>query len=389
MSSSRNLTLEWMAARAQERVKAGLRRSLRVRQADDPMLDLASNDYLGLACDPRVIEAAAEAVRTWGAGSTGSRLVTGTTAAHADLEASLASHVGTESGLVFSSGYLANLGAITSLCDEQTLIVSDSLNHASLIDGVRLTRSRVHIVGHRNVAAVEVALAERREPKAVVVTDAVFSVDGDIAPLARLHQVARAHGAMLVIDEAHSLGVIGDRGEGVAAAAGISGESDVVLTLTFSKSLGGQGGAVMGTRHLTDHVLDTARSFIFDTALAPPCVGSAAKALQVICEEPERVAAVRANAQTLQRIGREVNWQSHDANAAVISLIAGRPEAAVAAAATCAQNGVRVGCFRPPSVPDGVSRLRLTSRATLTPADFERAGVALQAAWNQLPGTLA
>lgn len=384
-----NPTLDWIESNASKRIDAGLRRSLKPRTADDSILDLAGNDYLGLSQDPRVIEASVAAVRTWGTGSTGSRLVTGTTAAHAELDAALAAHVGAEAGLVFSSGYLANLGAVTALCDAETLVVSDSLNHASLIDAIRLTRARVHVVGHRNVAAVDVALAERREPKAVVITDAVFSVDGDLAPLVRLHKVARAHRAMLLVDEAHSLGVIGTCGVGAVADAGIAGQPDVVQTLTFSKALGGQGGAVIGSHAVIEHVLDSARSFIFDTGLAPASVGGAAKALQIMQAEPDRVEAVRVNTQRLQQIAREVNWESHDADAAVISLIAGHPGVAVRAAKTCAELGVRVGCFRPPSVPDGVSRLRLTSRATLTQADFERTGVALQTAWNQLGEVLA
>lgn len=263
-------TWSWLEQRSLQRRKAGLRRRLSPRQAIRPNhLDLASNDYLGLATDTRVISAAAAAAGVWGAGATGSRLVTGSTALHQDLESELASFVGASSALVFSSGYLANIGAITALSDKDTLIVSDALNHASLIDAIRLTGAPVVVTAHRDVDAVNAALAHRTVAKALVVTDAVFSVDGDLAPLRELHLAARTHDALLIVDEAHAIGVIGEAGAGGCRAAGISGEPDVVMTLTLSKSLGSQGGAVAGTAAITDHLVDTARSFIFDTGLAP------------------------------------------------------------------------------------------------------------------------
>ncbi len=267
---------------ATARAAAGLRRELRPRAADDDLLDLASNDYLGLARDPRVTGAAAEAALRWGAGSTGSRLVTGSTDLHTRLEADLADFVGARAGLVFSSGYLANLGAVTALAGAGSLVVSDAQNHASLVDACRLARGDVVVTAHRDVAAVDRALAGRRTGPAVVVTDAVFSVDGDLAPLAELHRTTRTHGALLVVDEAHGLGVVGPDGRGAAAAAGIAGEPDVVLTVTLSKSLGAQGGAVLGNPVVVDHLVNTARAFIFDTGLAPSSAAAASAALDVL-----------------------------------------------------------------------------------------------------------
>ncbi len=365
--------LEPLRRAAEQRAGAGMRRELRPRAAGDDLLDLASNDYLGLARDPRVQDAAADAARRWGAGSTGSRLVTGSTALHAELEASLADFVGAAAGLVFSSGYLANLGAVTALAGDGTLVVSDALVHASLVDACRLARGRVAIAPHRDVAAVARLLDERSEQRAVVVTDAVFSVDGDVAPLAELHAVARAHGALLVVDEAHGLGVVGPAGRGAADEAGIAGAPDVVLTLTLSKSLGAQGGAVLGDPVVVEHLVNTARAFIFDTGLAPAAAGGALAALGVLRGEPGLAADVRRRAGELAAALSVTGLPVTSPRGAVVSLLVGDPGAAAEAAARLRAAGVLVGCFRPPSVPDGVSRLRFTARADLTDADVARA----------------
>lgn len=377
--------LDWLGEHAREREAAGLRRGLRPRAAGGGPLDLAGNDYLGLARDPRVTGAAAEAARVWGGGSTGSRLVTGSTRAHADLEAALADFAGTHSALVFSSGYLANLGVVTALAGSGDLIVSDALNHASLIDACRLSRARVEVVGHGDVGAVARALAGRSEERAYVVTDAVFSVDGDVAPLAALAAACRAHGAVLIVDEAHGLGVFGAGGRGAAQAAGLAGAPDVVLTATLSKAFGSQGGAVLGPRAVVDHLVDTARPFIFDTGLAPACVGAAAEALRILRAEPALAGRVRRNARRLYRIARDAGLGATPPVGAVTSVPVGDPDLAVDLAARCARLGVAVGCFRPPSVPDGRSRLRLTARADLTRAQFSLAGTALAEVAARLP----
>ncbi|MGH3670117.1 MAG: 8-amino-7-oxononanoate synthase, partial [Pseudonocardiaceae bacterium] len=259
---------------------------LRPRSAGDPVIDLASNDYLGLARDPRVVEGAVEATRVWGAGATGSRVVTGSTELHSQLEAELAEFCGVAGALVFSSGYTANLGALTALSGPGSLVVSDAASHASLIDACRLSRARIVVTPHAEVPAVEAALAARSERRALVVTDSVVSIDGDLAPLAELHAVCRQYGATLLVDEAHALGVRGPGGRGALAERGLAGEPDVVITLSLSKALGSQGGAVLGPPAVIDHLIDTARSFIFDTALAPPAAGAALAALQVLRAEP-------------------------------------------------------------------------------------------------------
>lgn len=362
--------LAWLDDVENQRRAAGLRRSLRTRPAIAAELDLASNDYLGLSQHPAVIDGGVDALRTWGAGSTGSRLVTGNTELHETFESALADFVGAESGLVFSSGYTANLGAVVALSGAGSLLVSDALTHASLVDACRLSRARVVVTPHREVDAVDAALSARDEARAVVVTDSVFSADGVLAPLRALHAVCRKHGALLVVDEAHGLGVRGAGGRGLLHEVGLAGAPDVVMTTTLSKALGSQGGMVLGPTAVRDHLIDAARPFIFDTGLAPAAVGAALAALEVLIAEPERADQVLRHAATLAR----VCGVDEVPDSAVVSVILGEPEVALAAATGCLDRGVRVGCFRPPSVPAGTSRLRLTARASLDADDLALAG---------------
>ncbi|MDT5239516.1 MAG: 8-amino-7-oxononanoate synthase [Mycobacterium sp.] len=358
--------LAWLDEVEQQRRAAGLRRSLRTRPAVGAELDLASNDYLGLSQHPVVIEGGVEALRTWGAGSTGSRLVTGNTELHENFESELAEFVGAESGLVFSSGYTANLGAVVALSGAGSLLVSDALTHASLVDACRLSRARVVVTPHRDVDAIDAALSARDETRAVVVTDSVFSADGVLAPLRELHDVCRRHGALLIVDEAHGLGVRGDGGRGLLHEVGLAGAPDVVVTTTLSKALGSQGGVVLGPAAVRDHLIDAARPFIFDTGLAPAAVGAAWAALGVLTAEPWRAGEVLRHAATLA----QVCGVAEAPESAVVSVVLGDPEVALGAATGCLDRGVRVGCFRPPSVPAGTSRLRLTARASLDDDDL-------------------
>jgi 8-amino-7-oxononanoate synthase len=365
--------LGWLAEHADRRRASGLRRTLRARPEIDPMVDLAGNDYLGLSRDARVVEAGVAALRTWGAGSTGSRLVTGTTTLHVELEAELAAFCGFDTGLVFASGYAANLGVLTSLSGPGALIVSDASSHASLVDACRLSRARVVVAPHNDVAAVDAVLAGRTEDRALVVTDSVCSVDGDHAPLAALHRVTRARGAVLVVDEAHALGVCGPGGRGLLAEQGLAGAPDVVATVTLSKALGSQGGAVLGPASVTEHLVDTARSFIFDTGLAPAAAGSALAALRLLADDPSLAERVLANA---GRIAAAAGVTAP--GSAVVPVVLGEPDVAFEAAARCLERGLRVGCFRPPSVPPGTSRLRLTARADLTDTELALVRTALE-----------
>jgi 8-amino-7-oxononanoate synthase len=364
--------LAWLDEVEQRRRQAGLRRSLRPRPAVAVELDLASNDYLGLSQHPDVIDGGVQALRTWGAGATGSRLVTGDTELHQEFESELAEFVGAAAGLVFSSGYTANLGAVVALSGPASLLVSDAHSHASLVDACRLSRARVLVTPHRDVDAVDAALASRHEERAVVVTDSVFSADGALAPIRELHDVCRTHRALLIVDEAHGLGVRGG-GRGLLHELGLAGAPDVVMTTTLSKALGSQGGVVLGPSAVRAHLIDAARSFIFDTGLAPAAVGAARAALRVLKAEAWRPEALLKHARTLA----EVCGVPEVPQSAVVSVILGDPEVALAAATACLHGGVRVGCFRPPTVPAGTSRLRLSARASLDAAELELAAQVL------------
>jgi len=327
---------------------------------------------------------------------------------HAELEGQLAEFTGAPAALVFSSGYLANLTVITALAAGLgaaggpagpgasggatgpgvrggVLVVSDAGNHASLIDACRLARTqggagiRVAVTPHRDAGAVRRALASRDEGAAIVVSDAVFSVDGALAPAAELHAAAREHGALLVLDEAHAFGVIGPGGRGVAAAVQIAAEPDVVRTVTLSKATAGQGGAVLAAPEVITALVDTGRGFIFDTGLAPPSVGAALAALQVILAEPGLGARALANTARLAELAAGLGLRAKPTGAAVLAIVIGEAGQAVRAQQICARHGVRAGCFRPPSVPAGQACLRLTGRADMTEGDFAVAARALAA----------
>ncbi|MFJ6110249.1 8-amino-7-oxononanoate synthase [Dietzia maris] len=368
MTMQTSPALDWLDDAAADRASRHVRRVLSPRAAEDGVIDLASNDYLGLGRHPEVVDAAVAATRRWGAGATGSRLVTGTTEEHLALEDELAEFTGKPAALVFSSGYTANLGAVVALSGRGSLIVSDGGSHASLVDACRLARARVVVVDRGDVAAAARALAERTEERALVVTDSVYSADGELAPLLALHGASRAHGAVLLVDEAHGLGVRGDRGRGLVDELGLSRHEDVVVTATLSKALGSQGGVVLASERVREHLISSARTFIFDTGLAPAAVGAARAALGVLRRDPSLASRVVEVAEHLAAV-----TGAEQPRSAVVSVILGDPARAVSAAGRCLELGVRVGCFRPPSVPEGTARLRLTARADLSDADLARA----------------
>ncbi|WP_249010622.1 8-amino-7-oxononanoate synthase [Conexibacter sp. DBS9H8] len=355
---------QWLADAAAERERLGRVRSTdsaRNPETHGGLIDLASNDYLGLAGDPRLRAAAARALDRFGTSARASRVVTGTMAVHEELEGELCALTGAPTALVFSSGYTANLAVLTALGDPDTLLITDAHIHASLIDAARLSRSPVAICPHGDLSALAEALAGRRESRAIVVVESIYSVLGDACDLAATAALCAQHGAWLVVDEAHGIGVAG-AGRGAVWAAGLAGADHVIVTATLSKALGSQGGAILGSAALREHLINTARSFIFDTGLAPAAAAAAAEACRVIAAEPERVVALHQVAAAIARAaGIEV------AAGAVQSICVGEPEVAFNAARCLQESGIIVGCFRPPSVPDGISRLRLTARATVDP----------------------
>ncbi len=358
---------------AETRAKAGLTRRLLPRAAEDRVVDLAGNDYLGLSAHPAVITAATKALAAYGLGATGSRLVRGSTDAHTALESELADWLGVSSALVFSSGYLANLGAVRGLAATCDLLISDAYNHASLIDGCKMSGLPTIVAAHNDPAAVATILAAHPGKRAAVVTESVFSVDGDLAPLAELHAVTSAHGAVLLVDDAHALGVLGVRGAGAVFAARLSGQPDVIVTATLSKSLGGAGGVVAGPAAFIQHLTDAGRTFIYDTALPPTVVAGVLAAVRLVQLGDDRRARLAGRGrQTVERL-RAAGLTVSTPAGGVLCVLAPGPQAAVTWAADCRDRGVAVGCFRPPSTPDGSSRLRLTLNAGIAEDDFARA----------------
>ncbi|VXB46588.1 8-amino-7-oxononanoate synthase [Aeromicrobium sp. 9AM] len=358
----------WLGEQAAQRERDGLVRSLTTHTGDHDVIDLAGNDYLGLCRDPRVTAAAADAAVRWGAGASASRLVTGTLPVHTALESTLAARLGHEAALVHSTGYHANLSAVTALSDRDTLLVSDAHVHASLVDACRLSRGTLAVVAHNDLAQVEARLAERTQARALVLVESIYSVLGDAAPLTELVGLCERYDATLVVDEAHGVGVAGDGG-GLVRELGLGGRPSVIVTMTLSKALGSQGGAVLGSQAVIDHLVNRSRSFIYDTGLAPAAAAAALEALRVMDVEPERVArlhhvaATLADAAGVQRVA-----------GAVLSVEMPGPVEALAAQAECGASGVRVGCFRPPSTPDGISRLRLTASAGVSEDELTLAG---------------
>ena len=348
----------WLAAQAAEREARGLTRRLVEADRGEPLLDLAGNDYLGLARDPRVVAGAVAAAQAYGAGAGASRLVSGTLSVHTELEQAMASFTGFGSALVFSTGYHANLSVVQALADQDTLVVSDAHVHASLIDACRLARAAVTVTPHSDIAAVSRALSSRSQRRALVLAETIYSVLGDAAPVAELAALAAAHDAVLIADEAHALGVAGPGGRGLLAAHGLAGRPEVVATATLSKSFGAQGGLVLGVPAVREHLINRARPFIYDTGLAPAAAGAALAALRVLEATPELAERARGNAAILAAAARV------DAPAgAVLSVPMPGPGEALAGVAAAAEQGLRIGCFRPPSTPDGISRLRLTAHA--------------------------
>ncbi|WP_117209761.1 8-amino-7-oxononanoate synthase [Allorhizocola rhizosphaerae] len=356
MSVPYNDWLVRLTHKARLRERAGLRRSA---AAFPGGIDLAGNDYLGLSSDPRVVEAFCAAARRYGMGAKASRLVRGTSDLHVRLESRLADWMGTASSLVFSSGYLANLGVISALArtQPQCLLVLDAHCHASMIDGVRLARAEFEVFTHGSAAALESVLEKHAGRPMIVLTESVFSVDGDLAPLWDYHDAARRFGALLMIDDAHGLGVVDP--------PAMAGQPDVIITATLSKALGGAGGFVAGPDPLIRHLIDTCRTFIFDTAPPPAVVAGVLAALDI-------AGSLEGDALRAE-LHERASMIEDGTPGGVVSLRAPSAVQAVEWAAACRDKGVAVGCFRPPSTPDGTSRLRLTINAGVPRADFEHA----------------
>jgi len=328
-----------------------------------PVLLLCSNNYLGLADRAEVREAAAEAALQWGAGSGASRLISGNMEPHRALERRLAAFEGYGSALLFGSGYLANSGVIAALAGRGEVVFSDELNHASIVDGCRLSRAETFVYRHGDVEHLSWGLRRARGRGALIVTDGVFSMDGDVAPLPQLLELARRHGARLMVDEAHATGAIGPGGRGSVAAAGLSGEVDVVVG-TLGKALGSYGAYVCADAELVDLLVNSARSFIFSTAPPPSAAAAAAAALAILEAEPELVERLQANAALLRRSLAAEGLEAGPSTTQVVPVHVGEADATMELCELALEKGVFAQGIRPPTVPDGSCRLRMTAMAT-------------------------
>ncbi|HWC09160.1 MAG TPA: 8-amino-7-oxononanoate synthase [Solirubrobacterales bacterium] len=381
-----------VAARLEELRESGLHRRLRLVEGPQgprvtldgrEVLLLCSNNYLGLADEPRVREAAAEAARRWGAGAGASRLISGNMDVHRALEARLAAFTGSESALLFGSGYLANTGTIAALAGRGEVVFSDELNHASIVDGCRLSRAETFVYRHADLDHLEWGLREAAGRGTLIVSDGVFSMDGDLAPLPGLLELARRHDCRLMVDDAHALGALGPGGRGSVAAAGLAGEVDVVVG-TLGKSLGSYGACACASAETVDFLVNSARPFIFSTAPPPPAIGAATAALEILEAEPERVERLIENAATLRAALAAEGLAAPSSKTQIIPLQVGEAEPTMRLCELALERGVFAQGIRPPTVPAGSSRLRLTVMATPGPAELRAAAGSIGAAAREL-----
>ena len=361
---------------------AGLRRT--ARPAPSGAVSFAANDYLGLSRDPRVIQAAADAAREFGAGAASSRLIAGTTELSLRLETRLAAFKGYQAALVFPTGYQAAVGTISALVGPGDEAYLDKLDHASLIDGARLSGARVHTWPHGATAKLRRLLERAPSGRRLIVTDGLFSMDGDLAPLAELGELASRFGAGLMVDEAHATGCLGARGRGTAELLGC--EPLVAVSLgTLSKALGAQGGFIAASRTTIDWLVNRARAFIYTTAPAPAALGAALAALDIVETEPARRARLAERAGQLREALLAAGFDIGRSASHVVPVLLGENEAALSAAAFLAERGFHAPAVRHPTVPRGAARLRLSVSSEHSPEEID-ALVAALTQWRSARG---
>jgi glycine C-acetyltransferase/8-amino-7-oxononanoate synthase len=370
-----------LAERLEDLRAAGLYRRLRLIESPQgprvtldgtEVLLLCSNNYLGLADHPRVRQAAADAAERFGAGAGASRLISGNMSIHERLERRLADFAGYEAALLFGSGYLANLGTVAALAGRGQVVFSDELNHASLIDGCRISRADRFVYRHCDLEHLAWGLRKANGRAALIVTDAIFSMDGDVAPIAELLDLTRRHGCRLLVDEAHAIGALGPDGRGAVAEAGLSGEVDVVVG-TLGKALGSYGAFICASSEMVEVLTNVARPFIFSTALPPPAVGAAMAALAMLESQPGIVERLRSNGATLREALVESGFDAGPSRTQIVPVVVGDAEAAMALCERALEGRVFAQAIRPPTVPEGTSRLRLSVMANHQPNDLRAA----------------
>jgi glycine C-acetyltransferase/8-amino-7-oxononanoate synthase len=337
-----------------------------------PVLLLCSNNYLGLADHPRLREAAADAAMRWGVGAGASRLVSGTMTVHRRLEDALAAFKEREAALLYGSGYLANTGVVSALAGRGEVVFSDELNHASLIDGCRLARAETVVYRHNDVEHLAWCMQQAGSRGALVVTDSVFSMDGDVAPLAEIAQLAQRHGVRTVVDEAHGTGCVGPGGRGAVAEAGLEQEIDVVIG-TLGKALGAYGAFVACDAEMARYLTNTSRPLIFSTAPPPPAVAGALAALELLIEQPRMVSKLQANADVMRTELAAEGFEVAGSTTQIVPLIVGDATLAMRVCEAAIERGVFAQAIRPPTVPEGTSRLRLALMASHTKNELREA----------------
>jgi len=378
--------LQNLAQELEKLTSQDLRRSLttveealpggRVRVDGRVLLNLSSNDYLGLSQEPRLIAAAREAAARWGVGAGSSRLVVGHLALHEEVEARLAEFKGTEAAVIFSTGYMANLGTISALVGPGDTVFCDRLNHASIYDGIKLSGANLARFPHRDLDRLEALLQKADAGRRLIVTDSVFSVDGDLASLKDLVELKDRYGACLMVDEAHATGVLGHRGAGLAAALGLTQRVEVHMG-TLSKAMGSLGGFVAGDRRLIDFLHNRARSFIYSTALPPPVLGAIAAALDIVTQEPERRRYLLTEAERFRHTLTQAGFDILGSETQIVPVLAGDNARTLRLAARLRQRGVMAVALRPPTVPPGRSRVRFSLSAAHTSEDLAEARQAI------------
>lgn len=341
-----------------------------------PVIHLSSNDYLGLARHPAVLEAAEAALRRWGASASSARLIAGNLEPHRELEEALAAFEGTEAALLYSTGYMANVGVIGAIVGPGDAVYSDELNHASLIDGCRQAGATLRTYPHADVGALEAMLAEDEEAarfrRRLLATDGLFSMDGDVAPLASLVDIKERYGCWMLVDEAHATGVLGEGGRGSIEQCGVSGRVEFVIA-TLGKSLGSFGAYVAAERDAIDYLINRSRSFIFTTAPPPPVVAAARAALAVLEAEPERRERLWENIRRMARGLEAIGAETMGTTTQIFPLLVGGDAETMAFSDALLEAGLFAQGIRPPTVPKGTARLRLTVTAALESGEIDRA----------------
>ena len=386
--------MEWLDAYLDERKKQHLLRTLkplrpggpgRVYINDVEYLNFSSNNYLGLAGHPRLLEESQKALNGYGTSSSASRLMSGDLSIHHQLEEMTADFMGKEKAILFGSGYLANIGLISALCDRKDVIFSDRLNHASIVDGIRLSGARFFRFRHNDLNHLEALLKKERKryKKALIVTESLFSMDGDMASLKEMVELKERYDALFMLDEAHAVGVIGEKGAGLAEKHGLTKKIDIIMG-TFGKALGSYGAYAAASARLIDYCINRARSFIYSTALPPSVIGASIGGIKMLAEEPARRSVLLEKAKYFRSLLKE-NSLKVMGNAQIVPVFVGENYAALNISKSLYENALFALAVRPPTVPAGKARIRFSITCNHSEDDIKKAADVLKHAFKQIP----